>query len=479
MHNVIDTPWKTTTHLPALRAGGVRTIIRYFNHRNSNRLPEKRIEADEARAIAEEGLMLCTVFQQRGGAGGNIQDLDPQNGHDDASRAQILAERIGQPHGSGIFFAVDHDYYRAADLASIRGYFDAVANVLGGDYRVGVYGSGTVARTVLDAGTAKLVWLAAARGWSGTRDLLNTSDWALFQKWPPVSSPLAHDGNTVSPAWPDYGQFTPGHEGEVPSHETPNVVLAEVVARSGLNMRRGPGTQYAVERTLEFGTIVHALDKSGDWVQIDIDGDGRADGHVHGNYLSHVSGGFPIASEISNESLLWAAPTPPTPPTPATPATPPTPMITLSAAGSPSPYQVAKAELALDVREVPGLGNNPRIVSYHNSTGAAAGNDDAVAWCSSFVNYCVEQAGMIGTDSQWALDWNNWGQDVSDSPHEGDIAVFERVGQGGHVGFVVEDLPDHVKVLGGNQSNRVKISVYPKDGQLGSFQYRLRSYRRA
>lgn len=475
MHSVIDTPWATTRHLPALRAGGVKTIIRYFNHRNSSRLPEKRVEPEEAKAIAEEGLTLCTVFQQRGGAKGNIQDLDAPSGQADAERALQLADRIGQPSGSAIYFAVDHDYYKNEDLASIQAYFSAAHNEIGGAYRIGVYGSGTVARNVLTAGRAELVWLAAARGWSGTKDMLKTSDWALFQIWPPIDAPLPHDGNTVSPAWPTFGQFTPGDNTLAPATPTPNVVLMEVTARNGLNIRRGPGEGFAVEQTMSNGTIVHALARSGAWVQVDLDGDGQADGHMHGDYLAPLSGGFSVMTGNTFSSVTSLVP--PTPPTPGTPPTPATATHIAATFTTPTPYQIAQAELALDVREVPGHAHNPRIVMYHNSTDASAGNVDEVPWCSSFVNYCVEQGGMTGTDSQWALHWDSWGPDVT-TPREGDIAVFERVGQGGHVGFVVEDLPDHVKVLGGNQSDRVKISTYPKDGVLGSFTYKLRSFRR-
>lgn len=477
MHSVIDTPWKTTLHLSALREGGVKTIIRYFNHNNSNKLPEKRIGASEAQAIADAELTLCTVFQQRGGAGGAIQDFGAEQGRRDAKRAMQLAQSIKQPQGAAIYFAVDHDFFRSSELAAIGDHFAAIKNEVGGAFRIGVYGSGTVARTILDAGNAELVWLAAAKGWSGTRDMLKTSDWALFQIWPPIGTPLDHDGNTVSAAWPDFGQFTPGAELR-PSDPAVNVVLAEVTARSGLNVRRGPGTGYAVERVIPLGTIVHEVGRSGDWAQVDLDGDGQADGHVHRNYLAPISGGFPISSGFTDSTLPALIPSPVSAPTPPTPPTPGTPQMA-AWAKMPTPYQVAQAELGLDIREVAGPAHNPRIVMYHNSTGASAGNADEVAWCSSFVNYCVEQAGMTGTNSQWALNWDNWGQAVSGSPREGDIAVFERVGKGGHVGFVVEDFPDHVKILGGNQGNRVKISVYPKDGKLGSMTYKLKSFRRA
>lgn len=144
-----------------------------------------------------------------------------------------------------------------------------------------------------------------------------------------------------------------------------------------------------------------------------------------------------------------------------------------------SPYSVAQAELARDVREVPGPGNNPRIVMYHNTTQAWSGTDDSVAWCSSFVNYCVEQAGLLGTDSQSAQSWKDWGHNVMDDPREGDIVVWRRgADPKGHVGFYYADQGDRIAVLGGNQSNRIRISSYPKDGKLKGTHYKLLAIRR-
>ncbi|WP_299649398.1 TIGR02594 family protein [uncultured Tateyamaria sp.] len=475
MHKIIDTPWRTTAHLPALRSGGVRTIIRYYNHNNSSTLSEKRIEPAEAEAIAHAGMNLAVVFQQRGGAGGNLSDLDAQSGRSDAKRAVKLAKRIGQPQGSAIYFAVDHDYFRAAELQSITEYFAAISQVIAGAYRIGVYGSGTVGKTVVDAGHADLIWLAAANGWSGTKAMLPTTQWALRQIWPPIGAPLPHDGNILSPAWSDFGQFVPGNGAPGSVHDDPNVMpqefaLLEVTAASGLNLRRGPGPDYPVERTLAAGQIVSGLGTSNDWINLDVNGDGQSDGYAHRGYLRVASGGFSALS-------IW--PTSPTPVTHPTPPTPPTFAFAADLPASPTPYQIAQAELALDVREVPGPGNNPRIVMYHRTTNAWSGTEDAVAWCSSFVNYCVETAGWTGTDSQRALNWHNWGEPVSNDVQAGDIAVFERVGKGGHVGFVVRDHETHIDLLSGNSSNRVRIQSYPKDGQLGSTHYKLRSIRRA
>jgi hypothetical protein len=61
-----------------------------------------------------------------------------------------------------------------------------------------------------------------------------------------------------------------------------------VAARNGLRLREGPGTQYEVLGKLASGRIVHRLAVDGDWVQVDSEGDGLADGFCHGAYLLPV-----------------------------------------------------------------------------------------------------------------------------------------------------------------------------------------------
>jgi uncharacterized protein (TIGR02594 family) len=131
-----------------------------------------------------------------------------------------------------------------------------------------------------------------------------------------------------------------------------------------------------------------------------------------------------------------------------------------------TPYAVAKTELLMDISEFPGQqNNNPRITLYHSTTAGGAAPDE-VAWCSSFVNYCVEKAGRVGTDSKAARSWNQWGTAVPKSQwQEGDIIVFWREspsGWKGHVGFLVDWNGASPEVLAGNQGNRLSIArPYP------------------
>lgn len=127
--------------------------------------------------------------------------------------------------------------------------------------------------------------------------------------------------------------------------------------------------------------------------------------------------------------------------------------------------QIALGEVG--AKEFPGNSDNPRIVEYLHSTNlsAPAKDNDETYWCSAFVNWCVERSGYEGTDSAWARSWLNWGKAIK-KPHKGCIVVFKR-GSGGHVGFFMGEKEKKIRVLGGNQSDEVNISLYSKSDFLG------------
>ena len=124
------------------------------------------------------------------------------------------------------------------------------------------------------------------------------------------------------------------------------------------------------------------------------------------------------------------------------------------------------AQKELGVKEVPGPGDNPRIVEYLKSTslGSPDNKNDETPWCSAFVNWCVEQARFKGTNSAWARSWLKWGreQDIGDS-WLGCICVLERGLDFGHVGFLVAYDDDRVKLLGGNQGDAVTEAWFPME----------------
>ena len=131
---------------------------------------------------------------------------------------------------------------------------------------------------------------------------------------------------------------------------------------------------------------------------------------------------------------------------------------------------VAKREMDTGIDEVRGSGSNPRIVEYHRTTSLPAGlaAQDETPWCSSFVNWCMSQAGIRGTGNAMARSWLDWGKGM-DRPKRGTVTVFRRDGppQVGHVGFYWQASGDRILVLGGNQGNQVSIKGYPKRDLLG------------
>jgi|GEM_PF-283692 len=133
-------------------------------------------------------------------------------------------------------------------------------------------------------------------------------------------------------------------------------------------------------------------------------------------------------------------------------------------------FEIAKREEATGVHELSGQAHNPRILEYLQSTtlDADAASRDETHWCSAFVNWCMEQAGISGTNSALALSWLNWQDGVKLSqPRPGCVAVFVREG-GGHVGFYYGP-KDHntIFLLGGNQSDAVNVKSYPLAGLRG------------
>jgi uncharacterized protein (TIGR02594 family) len=109
-------------------------------------------------------------------------------------------------------------------------------------------------------------------------------------------------------------------------------------------------------------------------------------------------------------------------------------------------------------REIPGQLMSDAVKEFHASTPGAV--DEEIPWCSSFANFCVEEAGLRGTESRLARSWLNWGTPTN-TPVRGCIVVFKRGSEGsgqGHVGFYLSGSPKTgIKIIGGNQSDAVSI----------------------
>lgn len=147
---------------------------------------------------------------------------------------------------------------------------------------------------------------------------------------------------------------------------------------------------------------------------------------------------------------------------------------TSTAGGKPKWLEIAQAELGQ--KEIAGSQHNARIIAYHATTSLKATSDE-VAWCSSFVNWCMAKAGLKGTGSAAAASWATWG--TKSEARLGAVAVIYNAGaansslstSGNHVGFLLEESTTHYVLLGGNQGDQVKVSSFPKS------KWKLKAYR--
>jgi hypothetical protein len=123
---------------------------------------------------------------------------------------------------------------------------------------------------------------------SGSYPPNGDSDWAENLQQAIVS----WHGTPLAPPLPAAQSDRPPLPANAPEPET-NSTLAQaglkratVIARDGLRLRAGPGTSFDVKTTLRSGQQITVMQTSGDWSQIDIQGDGLADGYCHSGYLA-------------------------------------------------------------------------------------------------------------------------------------------------------------------------------------------------
>lgn len=130
---------------------------------------------------------------------------------------------------------------------------------------------------------------------------------------------------------------------------------------------------------------------------------------------------------------------------------------------------ILQATSETGVTEIKGGLHSSRILEYHAVTTLKA-KEDEVAWCSSFVNWVVEQCGVIPTKSAAARSWLNWGKPIP-APVRGCIVVLDRRSadnpNAAHVGFFASEHAGLIYLLGGNQDNTVKTAPYDKKRVLG------------
>jgi hypothetical protein len=190
--------------LDQMRASGINTIIRYYDHLDET-LPGKTLRRAERDLIMTNGFRIAVVFQHNND---HLTSFNWLRGRQDAERSLELAEENSQQKGSAIYFGVDGPWRTDYELADIVAYFREVkAKLAGTAYRVGVYGSGLVCETLLTNALADLCWLGAPKTWPSYHDYYQTKKWSLAQLATTHCGGRSVDFNLVSSVGADYGQF--------------------------------------------------------------------------------------------------------------------------------------------------------------------------------------------------------------------------------------------------------------------------------
>lgn len=124
--------------------------------------------------------------------------------------------------------------------------------------------------------------------------------------------------------------------------------------------------------------------------------------------------------------------------------------ITTQTSAEAGTYNIAKRYVGLHERKHTGklqkyMGVNPR----------------RTPWCGAFVATVSKRAGKkVPSGHLRAASWKRVGKGISlKNARKGDLVII-RTKRGHHVGFYVGRKNGRVQVLGGNQSNMVKVSNY-------------------
>lgn len=267
---------------------GVNTIIRYYSDKNNTTC--KNITPYERDILHGYGFNIAIVYQYQGRAPGRY---NAAHGVADAELCLNKANEIKQPDGSAIYFGIDADA-STHNPSDVVAYLDAVNKKFAGRFAIGCYGAGTVCRRALDHPYIAFTWVPEAPAWDGTQDFMNDKLWTFYQNKTDMTKSGLSDGrgykvdtNFVNPKFDTIGAFR--KDGTPVKYDRTEVGLI-ASQRKWVNISELPifdrphGTKVTHMCIARMVRVLSDIDQ--DWVNVDIDEDGEANGVCEKKYLS-------------------------------------------------------------------------------------------------------------------------------------------------------------------------------------------------
>jgi glycoside hydrolase-like protein len=196
----IDLPTDARDVSLELKGSHLDFVARYYRD-PASRWPA--LSAAEARTVSSSAMKLVALWESHSH---RPDYFSYASGYSDAIAAYRQAKAVGQPPGSAIYFAVDYNAQEPDVSGPVDQYFRGIAAGLAAtgqapEYRVGVYGSGTVCDHLKRARLAEYAWLSNSTAWTGYDSF---TDWDIRQGPRMPSLSFSQDSNE---ARGEYGSF--------------------------------------------------------------------------------------------------------------------------------------------------------------------------------------------------------------------------------------------------------------------------------
>ena len=465
----LDTNQTSTRMVPCMRALGITAIGRYYTRNRSN---PKILKPDEAQALSAAGIRIWPVYQIRHRL---RADFSAIKGKQEAEDALDYAQHVvGQPAGSGIYFSADFDATDADVSIAIRPHFEAIAAAFeraGRPYRIGVYSSGAVCRTLLDAGLVQLTWLSQSTGFRGTAQFNASRRWNILQGMPVrrfCNFDDDVDPDQLNVELPDFGGFLLGQAAQpqaVAEAVAPAMAPAADAAPAQLDFPAAPSFPGQPLHRGQFGSdsvkaVQNRLNelRFGPLVGDGDFGEGTQNAVFHFQARNSTPNGQPLEITGEVDASTWAA------------LFGPGAVFSSADFDRNAPMRQLVIDIAasqIGVVEQPRGSNRGPEVDVYIRTAGLDPTTDSFPWCVCFLYWVFNQAAKIkgienplpktaGVIALWTLARRTDAQIVHKSEvsaqtvKPGMIFALDLGGGKGHAGLVIEVTGDHIITIEGN-----------------------------